>query len=665
MKKRILTILCIAVAQLSFGQYDQYESLLTPYLSRPIESGYFYFNTPNTIQAGALYQIYKVSAPDLNNDMLLINTHVDSLAGLTHYKYQQLYKTIPVEGAGCIEHYDQNGSLQFINAKIADSIQSNGIPAIAACDAIEGLITELRKDPKIIFAWESPEWEQQIRSDSGDSAATWYPTAELIFAIDAIKNMTLIIDGDRYTLAYKVAITTIAPTQETLHYYVDAATGAILKVRSTHVEVTADVYGYGNRDIDTEWRGGFIQKYELRALDNTHNIHTKKYDGSSDTWNGQDDVRSASTNWGSTYLSETSTHFHVTNSWDYFRNTFSRIGMDNGGSEVRVLSQLPEVDAFYYHDPDNQTERIVFGKSTTGYDYGMEPSVVGHEFTHGVTYHTAGLPYEYESGAINESFSDIFGTVIQAQTLDGGSTDWIMANLFPNSLNHSRSLSNPNVRGEHWTGQYDINAKPVLAVGQPDYYGGDYWCDCPYSVDKGGVHINSGVGNRWFHALTVGNNSPAIQGIGMAKAARIAYFALTSVLMGSSQYTDVRQATLQVASILYGECSIEHQSTANAWYLVGVGNPSACTYTLAIPQINQEDLVIYPNPASQVLNVELPYATSDAIQIYDMTGKLVKEITNENTNFQTDISSLDNGVYNIRFTFNGNSVTKRFIVQKQ
>src|ERR1044071_10209972 len=85
----------VVLTNLSFGQYDQYESLLTPYLSRPIESGYFYFNTPNNIQAGSLYQFYKTAVPDLVNDMQLIDVHTDSLVGLKHFKYQQLFLNIP------------------------------------------------------------------------------------------------------------------------------------------------------------------------------------------------------------------------------------------------------------------------------------------------------------------------------------------------------------------------------------------------------------------------------------------------------------------------------------------------------------------------------------------------------------------------------------------
>src|SRR3989338_500913 len=660
MKKRIITILCLAFAQMSFGQYQQYEYLLTPYLSRPIESGFFYFNPPNNIQAGSPYQYYKAAVPDLVNDMLLIDHHTDQLVGLTHYKYQQLYKNIPVEGAGCIEHYQEDGSLQFINAKIADSIISDGIPKITGRDAIDGLIQKLKGDPKIVFAWESASWEQQIRTDQADSSATWYPTAELIFAIDEIKDMTLEIDGDRYKLAYKILITTIQPTYESHYYYVDAVTGDILKVRSTHIDITGDVYSYGAQNLDAKWRGGFIQKYELDAEDNGHNYHTKKFVSSTTAWDDMDDTRDASTNWGSTYLTETSTHFHVGESWDYFRDEFGRNGTNGAGSELHVYTQIGVVNALY----DGIGNDVYFGTALTAYDLGMEPSVVGHEFTHGVTHHTAGLVYEFESGALNESFSDIFGTMIQAIQLESTYTDWILGNRIPNTVDFTRSLSQPDTRGTHWDGTYDSNNFPNYVLGQPDYYYDSYYCDCPIEVDNGGVHINSGVQNKWFYILSQGNVSPVVTGIGMIKASRISYLALTSMMMNSSQFTDSREATLQAAINLYGECSIEHQMVARAWQAVGVGPGSSCTYTLDIPQISQEDLTIYPNPASAELNIALPYATTDAIRIYDMMGKLVQEFNNENTIFQTDISILQNGVYNIQFAFDGNIVTKRFIVQK-
>lgn len=82
--KTLLTGLFIVLSRFSLAQFMQYEQLLTPYLSKSIESGFFYFNTPNNFQAGTLYQLYRQSVPDLNNNMVLIDHHTDSLAGFSH-----------------------------------------------------------------------------------------------------------------------------------------------------------------------------------------------------------------------------------------------------------------------------------------------------------------------------------------------------------------------------------------------------------------------------------------------------------------------------------------------------------------------------------------------------------------------------------------------------
>jgi len=233
--------------------------------------------------------------------------------------------------------------------------------------------------------------------------------------------------------------------------------------------------------------------------------------------------------------------------------------------------------------------------------------------------------------------------------LDGGTTDWILGNFVPGMPN--RSLEAPNL------------------FNQPDTYNGTQWYIG--SGDNGGVHINSGVMNKWFFLLSQGEqgtndlgNFYDIDGIGMTRSARITYLAQTSILQNSSQYTDARQATISAAIILFGECSIEHQQTVDAWYAVGMGNLNDCEFTLGIENVIEKDLIIYPNPASTHLNIELPALTSENIEIYDMSGKLVQELKTDNITFSTDINLLENGVYTIRFNFSGELINKRFIVQK-
>lgn len=646
--KKVILLLCLFASSFSFGQYEQYINLVMPYLSDSIRSGFFYFKTPNNFQPGQLYQLYRTGAPDPDNDMLLLETKTDSLVGLVHYKYQQTYKGIPVEGAGCIEHY-QNNMLLFINAKIADSINKNPIPEIDSITAVKKLIDNLKKrDKKIKFAWESGDWEHQLQKDLKDSTATYYPTAKLIWAIDTLKDVVLINPGSRYSLAYKISVTTISPTYETFIYFVDANTGSVLKFHSTSFDNgPANIYGYGSKSIDTQFKGWLTQKWILKTNDAFRNIHTKSNPNGSTAWGLLSEIKDDDDNWGNSYSTETATHYHVSNAWDYFREHFNRNGQNNSGIAIRVRAMWSAAQA-QFSPGNNNYNNLTFGGSN-GWNYGLEPSIVAHEFMHGVTYHTASLAGSYESGALNESFSDIFGVVIQATMLDGGSTDWIVGNFIPYAP--TRSLKDPNT------------------TGQPDtYLGSNWYTGTDYSTF---VHTNLGVQNKWFFVLAHGDNGTNdngdyynVSGIGMSKAANITYFALAAILMNSSQYTDSREATIAAAKLLYGTCSVEHQATQDAWYAVGLGDKNDCTYTLSIDELaTNSDVSIYPNPSSEQITIELPSITNQAIKIMDMSGKIVSKFYSNQIYFKQDISSLRAGIYFIHFSINGSNVVKKLIVQ--
>lgn len=650
------------ISNLGLSQLDSFEVTLAPMFSIPAQDGWMYFNTPNNYQPGECFQYYKTQQNDTKNDMLLLNEHVDSLAYYKHYKFQQLYKGVPVEGAGCIEHFDPSGNLIFTNAKHAIDIEEDIVPTYNPQQIIDILLNQL--PPSNHYAWEHPLWEQQIKEDNKDSTATWYPEPKLMLAIDEVKNMGGGIDGSRYKLVYKIPLLILTPIQKSIIYYVDAHTGAIHKERTTVEEnVYADVYGYGNRLIDAAWKGGFVQKFYLKAEDGNHNIHTKKFVPNNSPWGSWPETQKSGDQWGDTYLTETSAHYHATNTWDYFYFTFGRNGYDGNGLELRVATQYPGNNAYYYY-PANSPHYLIFGQPAPGYDYGSEPSVVAHEFAHGITKYTAGLIYENESGALNESYSDIFGIVYQAVMLDGGSTDWIQGNFIPNSLELTRSFSDPNTRGVHWDGQYDGNNNPIYNLGQPKSYNGNYWCSsCPIDVDAGGVHINSGVQNRWFYLLTVGDNNLNIQGIGMTKAARIAYYALTSILNNSAQYYDSKNATLQAAITLYGQCSQEHISVAKAWNAVNVSAGNPCPTASFDDLVNQDDVIIYPNPTSSILNFEVSKNLDDDVKIYDLNGKIVKILEIKSTHYSANVSELERGMYFVHFIINGQILVKRIVLQ--
>jgi hypothetical protein len=188
--------------------------------------------------------------------------------------------------------------------------------------------------------------------------------------------------------------------------------------------------------------------------------------------------------------------------------------------------------------------------------------IMGHEFTHGVTQDEAGLVYNKESGALNESYSDIFGEMVESWS--EGNCDYLVGA----DRGTIRSFINPN------------------AYGDPDTYKGTYWyntsgCTPSSSNDNCGVHTNSSVQNRWFYLVSEGGSgtndngeSYNVTGITRFETRLITYRALTEYMFSSAQYIDARKASLEAAYDLYGSCSQEVISVGDAWHAVGVESQS-------------------------------------------------------------------------------------------
>lgn len=643
-----------------FSQYQHFLQYITPYLSSPVVSGFYHINPSNSFQPGYLYQQYRVNTPDFDNQMILIDYHVDSLVGYSHYKYQQLYKNIPVEGAGCIEHFNESNKLKYINAKLVDSIKQDTKPRFGPDEAINLLLEKLNSSGRTSFAWDSPEYEAQIQQDMNDSTATWYPDAELLFAVDTFKNMTMVISGDRYKLAYAIPITFLNPF-ETIIYHVDANTGDVIKtIKTTCNDGPASIANYGMVNIDTEWQGGLAQNFNLKANDNGRSIHTKIANLDHPWWTIFN-VTDEDDNWGTNVYKETTAHYLTTKSWDFYKNYFSRNGQDNNGIPIRVLSQFGTNNASF--EIGNNCNYLQFGTSDLGGFQGAEPTTVAHEYTHGVIHHSSQLGNTYESGAINEAVCDIFGVITQCLMMDQGMTDWIYGNDVANYDFYIRSLKSPKNLGFH------LDFWGYMLSGQPDTYLGDFWQTD--GQDYGGIHVNNGVINKWYYLLTDGDSGINdngdfynISGIGMSKSMKIIYYAMTSGLLNSSQFSDAREATIESAIELFGECSIEHQETVDAWHAVGIGGLNNCNTTLIAENVNNEDFKVYPNPTSSILNFELPSCTKSIIQISNLSGEILLKFETSDIFFSTNLDSLVSGMYMVAIDNGRYIVTKKIILNK-
>jgi len=250
----------------------------------------------------------------------------------------------------------------------------------------------------------------------------------------------------------------------------------------------------------------------------------------------------------------TDAHWGAEKTYDYYLTQHSRNSINNNGFKLLnyVHYQTNYTNAFW------DGSRMTYGDGNGGsMKIFTALDVCGHEITHGLTSNTGNLTYQNESGALNESFSDIFGASIENYGRPSN-WNWKIGEDITQGGVGLRNMASPN--------QYQ----------NPDTYGGSYYYNG--TADNGGVHTNSGVSNFWFYLLASGgsgtndlSNAYSVTGIGISDAAKIAFRALTVYFTPSTNYATARLLTIQAAKDLFGDCSVEVIAVTKAWYAVGVG----------------------------------------------------------------------------------------------
>jgi hypothetical protein len=279
--------------------------------------------------------------------------------------------------------------------------------------------------------------------------------------------------------------------------------------------------------------------------------------------------------------------------YDYYANTFQRNSIDDQG--------MPLVSTVNFgSDPEDaenaawvgEYAQMIYGDGGRIFKplpYGLD--VIGHEFTHGVIDSSSQLLYEVQSGALNESYADIFGAMIDRDDWQIGE-DVIKAPPFP--TRYLRSLEDPTAGGI-----YNLD-DPLGGVGQPATM--DQYANLPNSrrADNGGVHINSGIPNRAHFLLA--------QAVGREKTEQIAYRALTQYLTPSAEFVDALDASVRAAQDLYGQ-GAEVQAVQAAFAQVGITSAGAQP---GGPVVDPSDTPS-GGPAPQRPQAPLPAGCSDIV----------------------------------------------------
>ena len=247
--------------------------------------------------------------------------------------------------------------------------------------------------------------------------------------------------------------------------------------------------------------------------------------------------------------------------YDLYFDIYGRNSVDNNGMKLdsTVHYQKGYDNAFWDGkqmvygdgDEDQPVEKRLFNRFTIALD------VIGHELTHGVTQFEANLAYWDQSGALNESLSDVFGSLVKQyqRKQTASQADWIIG----------EGLFTPNVNG---VGIRSMKAPgtayndPVLGKDPQPAHMKDY---VRTIEDNGGVHINSGIPNRAFYITAI-----ELGGFAWEQAGRIWYKTLTDKLRERSTFQQACDLTFEAAGELFGKNSLEQQAVKKGWSEVGI-----------------------------------------------------------------------------------------------
>lgn len=618
-RKILLTVFLLcnisAIGQVSIKDYEHDENwYVLPENSKYSLNNFveFYKNSFSLSR----YDSFVIDTMDLDKQLIDSNIAI--------YKLKHYFNNIEVENSQMIV-FSKAGNVQFAYGEVFDNI-ANYIDVkattISKTTSQESALNYVEGN----FAWQDTNLENYIKELTEDSTATFYPS----FSNQKIRK----INGIPYLLD-EWGITTFDTINglQTILVYVDKYNAQIVDklikqndlIDNCNDEGEVITLYYGRKyDMET-YRGFPWLYYKLRNCDK---IWTKGLLYSNDDVTSLTDSDNV---WTSVEeRPATTAHWIACKVQDYFKNAFGanirhalqiNAGLNNIiGAEFRPY--IPNFRSF---------NEINVGKINGNYCSTVD--IIAHEYSHCLISYSSKLVYQGESGALNESFADIFANLAERSIL--GRNNWKLGEDVGVVM---RDLSNPEC----------------------SYYEGQNWINPDSTYDNGGVHTNSGVQSKWFQLI--------YDEIGLNDARKLVKWT-ERCLNPTSKYRDSKNISIYLSQIFFGKCSDEHKAVVDAWYEVGVSPLNSNGYcknayhimpwlkpTIKMETKNSETSSIYPNPTRDFVNIELQ--EDSLVEIIDINGKVVKALELSAGVNNVNVSDLPNGVYNIKTK---NSVSKLVI----
>jgi bacillolysin len=535
----------------------------------------------------ALQQVLGISNP--SSEFEIVKSEYDEI-GMQHIKLVQKFMGIPVYG-GEIYLHKRNGNIDLFNGNSypTPSITSV-VPVISESFASQQAVNDIKS--RTTFRELLPEENTFLKYNGPESELVVYHKDDLLKSERLTWHLTV-----RPNLVERWEYFVDAKTGEILHFYNNTqsdgdVTATALDMnnvsRSFHAFLQSGTYYLADLSrpmFDAQTGSGTIKTYDANNTSTGANFAASLVTSSSiSSWPAK----------------AVSAQYTATATYEYYRVTHGWNSINNKGCDIPLIINITNEDGSSMENAFWNGKAAFFGNGGTtfkplsgGFDVGA------HELGHAVVGNSANLEYQGQSGALNESFADISGAMLDRE-------DWKIgedvvkstATAFPTGA--LRDMSNPHNGGS------GISSPAWQPANMSEIYSG--------TGDNGGVHTNSGIPNYAYYKF-------ATQ-VTREKAEKVFYRALFNYLTRSSQFIDLRLSVIQAAKDIYGATSAEVTAAKNAFDQVGLTDGSATNVENQLPVNPGSDNILLVNTDPVEPNT-LYKSTTDASQFTPLSKTLI------------------------------------------
>ncbi len=482
--------------------------------------------------------------------------NTDSM-GREHVVFAQHFKGIPVWGAALVAHLDGAGGLSAVNGRYnptPDDLESI-VPAMPEGRAVERALSdygtdrlqELSEDVKQMLGYDGPQAELNIWNQPTTNKPHLVWKVEL--RPNTVERWRYFIDTKGGEILEKYQYSPNDGAARSTGIGADGRDRSLntfqYRDKYTLVDVTNNPLGVDMNNVRVGLNGGLTKNARLLTLWDRTSQFDPQRGGLKWIWSDNisfDDSVAVTA------------HANLRTIFDYFFKVHGRNSIDGEGGDV--VSAIR--NAGWDFDKDGKSDGadnamwngvfMQFGIGTKNRPMSNALDITAHEWTHGIINKTANLEYKFQSGALNESFSDVFGAMIDTK-------DWTMGEdvISPGNPRKPRNLQDPNNGGK--------SPRDIGIGWRPGHM--DEFLDLTIDQDNGGVHYNSSITNHAAYLIA--------EAIGRPKTERLYYHILVNYLTPTSQFIDCRLFAEVAANDLYPGDDQVMRAVENAFAAVGIG----------------------------------------------------------------------------------------------